>query len=65
MFEGVIRYTDFSTPHASADQEQWTVGLNYVFTSNFIGKIAYELNDGLEGSTTDDDRWLVQMAYGF
>lgn len=64
-FEGVVRYTDFDTPHDSADQEQWSVGVNYLFSSNFIGKIAYELNDGEKDSTTDDDRWMIQLAYGF
>jgi len=64
-FEGVVRYTDFDTPHASQDQKQWAFGLNYLFASNIIGKIAFESNDGQAGAVTDDNRWLVQMAYGF
>lgn len=64
-FEPVVRYTDFDSPHASKDQKQWAVGLNYLFTNNVIGKLAYEINDGQTGATTDDDRVLFQLAYGF
>jgi len=64
-FEGVTRYTDFDSPAASKDQKQWAFGLNYLFASNVIGKITYELNDGQRGAISDDNRWLVQMAYGF
>ncbi len=64
-FEGVLRYTDYDSPHASKDQQQWTLGLNYLFASNIIGKIGYESNDGMNGKPSDDDRWLFQMAYGF
>jgi hypothetical protein len=28
-------------------------------------KLGYEINDGLVGETTDDDRWLLQIAYGY
>ena len=64
-FEGVTRYTDFNAPQDARDQKQWAFGLNYLFASNVIGKVTYELNDGQSGSVTDDNRWLVQMAYGF
>jgi len=64
-FEGVLRYTDYDSPHKSKDQQQWTLGLNYLFASNVIGKIAYESNDGMNRKPSDDDRWLLQMAYGF
>lgn len=64
-FEGVIRYTDFDSPHASEDQKQTAVGLNYLVTNNFIAKLAYEANDGIAGTTADNDRTLVQLAYGF
>ena len=64
-FEGALRYTEFDTPHDSADQEQWSFGVNYLFANNFVGKIAYELNDGQKDSVTDDDRWIAQLAYGF
>ncbi len=64
-FEGVLRYTDFDSPHAAEDQKQWALGVNYLFASNVIGKIAYEFNDGQSGAASDDDSFLLQMAYGF
>lgn len=64
-WEVVARYTDFDSPHDSQDQEQSALGVNYLFTSSFIGKFSYELNDGLSGSDADKDRVMFQMAYGF
>jgi len=64
-FEGVTRYSDFNSPHNSQDQKQWAFGINYLFASNVIGKVTYELNDGQRGAIADNDRLLVQMAYGF
>jgi hypothetical protein len=64
-FESVIRYTDFDSAVESNDQKQWGVGLNYVFTSNFIGKLNYEFNNGVEDSSADSNRFLFQLAYGF
>jgi hypothetical protein len=64
-WELVTRYTDFDSPHISQDQEQWAMGINYLFTSSFIGKLSYEFNDGQTGSDADQDRFLFQMAYGF
>ena len=63
--EPVIRYTDFNSPHSSQDQTQWGLGLNYLISSNVIGKVTYELNDGMPGSIADVNRWLFQLAYGF
>ncbi len=63
--EGVLRFTNFDSPHAAEDQEQWAVGVNYLFASNVIGKLAYESNDGIKNSPADDDRWVLQLAYGF
>lgn len=63
--EPVIRYTDFNSPHASQDQTQWGLGLNYLISSNVIAKVTYELNDGQPGSIADINRWLIQLAYGF
>jgi hypothetical protein len=63
--ELVTRYTDFDSPHNSQDQSQWALGTNYLFTNNFIGKFSYEFNDGESGNLSDDDRFLLQMAYGF
>jgi len=64
-WETALRYTDFDSPHASQDQKQWAVGLNYLFTSSFIGKLTYEFNDGETGSQADTNRWMFQLAYGF
>ncbi len=63
--EGVIRYSDFDALSASKDQKQVAIGLNYLFASNFIAKLSFESNDGQSGATSDDDRWYIQMAYGF
>lgn len=64
-WEPVLRYSRFDTPHASQDQKQWAVGLNYLIASNVIAKAAYEFNDGQTGATTNDDRVLLQLSYGF
>ncbi len=64
-WEGVVRYAEFDSPHDSADQDQWAIGVNYLFSNNFIGKLSYELNDGQQGSTSDDNRFFGQLAYGF
>ena len=64
-FEAVLRYADFDSPHDSHDQQQWTLGLNYLITSSFIAKGAYESNDGVPGSPADADVFMLQLAYGF
>lgn len=64
-YEAVLRVSDFDSPHASADQEQVAIGLNRIFSSNFIGKIAFEDNDNPNSGLESDDRWLLQLAYGF
>lgn len=64
-YEAVIRTGEFDSPHASADQEHLTLGLNRLFTNNFIGKLAYESNDNPNSGLESDDRWLVQLSYGF
>ena len=64
-WEGVIRYTDFTSPHADDTQEQLAYGFNYLITPSAMVKFAYESNSGLAGELTDDDRVLVQIAYGY
>ena len=64
-WEGVLRYTDYDSPHASVDQKQTAIGVNYLVTNNFIAKLTHELNDGLEGAESDLDRTMLQLAYGF
>jgi hypothetical protein len=66
QFEGVVRYTDFDSAVDINDQKQWGLGLNYLFSENFIGKVNYEWNDGKQGGTAaESNRLLLQMAYGF
>lgn len=64
-WEPVLRYTDLTTPHASLDQKQWAVGLNYLLSSSVMGKFTYEFNDGEQGALSDINRWMIQLAYGF
>lgn len=63
--EGVVRYTNFDAPGNMADQEQWAVGLDYLFASNLVGKAAYEFNKGEPGSDANQDSLLLQLSYGF
>ncbi len=64
-WEGVVRYTDFDSPHSDDSQEQWAFGVNYLITPSAMVKFGYEANTGLAGETTDDDRWVAQIAYGY
>lgn len=64
-FEGVVRYTDFDSPHVAEDQRQWALGINYLFSPTLIGKAAYELNEGQSGSSADQDSMMLQLSYGF
>jgi hypothetical protein len=64
-FEAVTRYGDFNSNHADQRQEQWALGLNYLFAPNAIAKLSYEFNDGLVGTAKDQDQLLMQLTYGF
>jgi len=64
-WEGTLRFTDYNTPHPDLSQEQWALGLTYLITPSALIKAAYESNSGLSGEITDDDRWLLQVAYGY
>ena len=64
-WEGVLRFTDYTTPHPDKSQEQWAIGLNYLIAPSAMLKLAFESNTGLAGEITDDDRWLLQLAYGY
>lgn len=70
-WEGVIRYTDYNSPHDSVDQKQTALGVNYLVANNFVIKLTHELNDGKTDPDTgekygsDSDRTMIQMAYGF
>jgi hypothetical protein len=64
-FEAVARYGDYNSNHADQAQEQWAIGLNYLFIPNAMAKLSYEFNDGLAGTKTDQDQLLLQLTYGF
>lgn len=65
MWEVVLRYGDFDSPHDADDQEQWGGGVNYWFAPNAVAKAGYESNEGNTGNPSDDNRVLLQLAYGF
>ena len=64
-WESVLRYSDYDAPGNLVDQEQWSLGLNYLFANNIIGKIAYDFNDGTKNTLSDEDKITLQMTYGF
>ncbi len=64
-YEVVVRYTDFDSPGTAKDIQQTALGFNYLFTNNFIGKLGYESNDNPNAGLEADNRWLLQLAYGF
>ena len=64
-WEPIVRYTDFTAAEEAGSQEQLALGLNYQFSSSVMAKATYEFNDGITGSPTDENRWLIQLAYGF
>ena len=59
--EVVVRYGEYDT--SETDQDQWAIGLNYLFANQVIGKVAYEMND-IDGGQ-DEDFFIVELAYGF
>jgi len=64
-WEGVLRYTDYTSPHPDQSQKQLALGLNYLLAPSAMIKLGYEFNDGLSGEETDSDRWMIQIAYGY
>lgn len=60
-WEIAARTSQNNSPEDTKDRA--TVGVNYVFTSSVIGKLAYESNDN--NANDANDKILVQMAYGF
>jgi porin-like protein len=64
-FELVARYADFNSNHGDQAQEQWALGLNYLFAAQGMAKFSYEFNDGLAGEATNDNKFLIQLSYGF
>jgi hypothetical protein len=65
--EPVVRYSDYHNPET--DRNQWALGLNYLFANNLIAKVAYEFNEDEDDTAIDshanNDRFLVQFAFGF
>ncbi len=57
-WEVVARTSQYDVGEMSMKKS--TAGVNYIFASNIVAKLAYESNDG-----ADNDRTLVQFAYGF
>ncbi len=64
-WEAVARYSNYDTPGEENDRVQLAGGVNYLFESNFIGKLDYESNDNPNDGYEADNRFLVQLAYGF
>lgn len=63
-WEAVLRTGRFMATGAAA-QKQAAVGANYLFASNVIGKMAYEFNRSTSGTAADENRVVLQLAYGF
>ena len=64
-WELVLRYADYDSPHASQDQKQTALGVNYWIAPHAAAKLTYESNDGQTGTAADANRLLAQIAYGF
>ena len=64
-FELVARYGELNSTHASQEQKQWAIGINYLIANQGMVKLAYQFNDGVTGSRSDEDRFLLQLTYGF
>lgn len=64
-WEPVVRYGKFTSPNADQSLRQWGLGLNYWFAPSAVGKVAYEFNHGLADTINDNNRLLLQFAFGF
>jgi len=64
-WEAVARLGDYDTPTSSKDVEQITFGANYLFATNLVGKVSYEINTNPNPGFNAANRLLVQLAYGF
>jgi len=64
-WEPVVRYGKHTTPHLDQGLRQWGIGIDYWLTASAVGKLAYEFNSGEAGTPNNDNRLLVQFAYGF
>lgn len=64
-WEGVARIGDLDTPNDDANRSQWSVGVNYLFANNVIIKAAYTVDDYDDNAIDNNERFNVQLAYGF
>lgn len=61
--EPVLRYSDYHNPESK--RKQMAAGLNYLFANNIIAKAAYEYDIDESDSSLNDQRFLMQLAFGF
>ncbi len=64
-WEPVIRFGNFQSPQDDQTRRQTAVGLNYWIAPSAVAKVGYEINQGQEGTANNDNRLLLQLAYGF
>jgi len=64
-WEFVARYANYDTPDPVVSENQTAVGVNYLFSSNAMAKLAYQSDDYKDPGTADTSAVMVQMAYGF
>jgi hypothetical protein len=64
-FEPVVRYSKFTAPAASQEQQQWAIGLDYWIAPSIVGQASFERNKGQAGSDTNDNLFLIQLAFGY
>lgn len=64
-WELVARYGDFSSPVPEQGEHQFAFGLNYWVSPVIVVKVAYEINDGLEGTLSDANQFIVNFSMGF
>ena len=66
-WELVGRLSSYDTPEAANDRNQAAIGLNYIYATNVVTKFNYESNTNPNAGETsgNDNRLLVQLAYGF
>jgi len=64
-WEFVARYANYDTPDPVTSENQGAVGVNYLFSSNAMAKLAYQSDDYKDPGTADTSSVMFQMAYGF
>lgn len=64
--EPLVRFDLIDQPNRAPnneDQERWTFGLNYWFTSSTVLKAAYQIDE--RRNAKDEDAFLIEAAMGF